>query len=80
LAIHANVSRCLFRKCHPEINPDVTGFEFPVLLRGNSGKEHRVPLSARALAILQEMLALRTAGDADAQVSFLLALMSQRLN
>ena len=61
-----------FRKFYPEINPDVTGFEFPVLLRENSGKGHRVPLSACALAMMQEMLALRTAGDADAQVSFLL--------
>jgi hypothetical protein len=32
----------------------------------------RFPLSARALAILQEMPAFRTADDADAQVSFLL--------
>jgi integrase len=37
-------------------------------IRGSSGKEHRVPLSARALAILQEMWARRPAGDADAFV------------
>jgi integrase len=33
--------------------------------RMKAGKEHRVPLSARGLAILQEMQALRPAGDAN---------------
>jgi len=36
--------------------------------RMKAGKEHRAPLSARALAILQEMQALRPAGDNDALV------------
>ena len=36
--------------------------------RMKSGKPHRVPLSAHALAILQEMQALRSPGDADAYV------------
>src|SRR6516164_4504185 len=34
--------------------------------RMKAGREHRVPLSGRALAILQEMQALRPAGDEDA--------------
>src|SRR5262249_18521147 len=36
--------------------------------RMKAGKVHRVPLSARALAILQEMEALRPPGDADGYV------------
>jgi integrase len=36
--------------------------------RMKSGREHRVPLSARALVILQEMQALRPVADADAYV------------
>jgi integrase len=35
-------------------------------LRMKAGKEHRVPLSARSLAILEEMRALRPASNADA--------------
>jgi integrase len=50
-----------------EINLDDATWTVPAT-RMKAGKEHRVPLSDRAIAILQKMQALRPAGDASAFV------------